>query len=197
MGKLKWQNTALKPEESFEKGEYEELIKYVEENEHVLHSEFFYPPRKNPYFETAISDDLGLTVKYGHSKLNYFEEIIKKNPMFYALFKLGELRGQLNFIGHIRYEKDKTTLAMQCFYAIRAYYSEYSILFCEILKHLYVSGEMPLTELAKTLNSDEEIVRKAFLHLNSHSFVSCHNEFKEKYALSDSGIRVAKKLMNH
>ena len=102
--KLKWQNIQLNPEESFKKGEYEALIEYVKQNEHALLS-------------SLCNDDdstIGLTLKYGHSKMGFFERFIEENPerMLYTLFKLGELKGHLDAIGKIRYEYQCQSIAM-------------------------------------------------------------------------------------
>ena len=56
--------------------------------------------------EFISESDLDITLKYGSAVMSRFEAFIKKNPMFYALFKLGELNGHLACINRLNYEKN-------------------------------------------------------------------------------------------
>jgi len=95
----KWQNTELNLTEAFDNGDIENLLKFAENNQLMLMSEFI------------GESDLTVTLKYGSAVMNRFEAFIKKNPMFYALFKLGELNGHLACINRINYEKNQDVLS--------------------------------------------------------------------------------------
>ena len=180
--KLKWQNTKLEPVESFEKGEYEELLKYVEENELMLRSLFV--NRNIPEFE--------LTSKYGQSKMGYFEGFAKENPMFHALFKLGELYGYLHALGDINYENSWNAIAMNKFSEFKTDFLAYAALSEAILKELYKNGSMTLEKLTIHLNTKKQLVKDSLFYLCITGFVCCYDSSIKTYSLSELGIRLTK-----
>lgn len=185
--KLKWQNIQLNPEESFKKGEYEALIEYVKQNEHALLS-------------SLCNDDdctVGLTLKYGHSKMIYFEKIIEANPdtMLYALFKLGELKGHLDAIGKIRYEYQCQSIAMRDFSNFKAHYPDYATLSETIIKKLLEGSPLTVDELTKTLNVKKGLIKDTLLMLFWTGLLDCREyAHKVHYVLTEKGSRVAKEL---
>ena len=182
--KLKWQNTALEPVESFEKGEYEELLKYVEENELTLRSLFV--NGNIPEFE--------LTSKYGQSKMGYFEGFVKENPKFHALFKLGELYGYLHALGDVKYESDWNAIAMNRFSEFKTAFPGYASLSEKIITVLRNAGSITVEELTKCLNAEKKLTEETLHHLFIEGFVYCYDTRVARYTLSDLGIRLAKQL---
>lgn len=185
--KLKWQNTKLEPKESFENGEYEALLKYVEQNERALLS-------------SLCNDDdstIGLTLKYGDSKMIYFEEFIKANQdtMLYALFKLGELKGHLDAIGKIRYENQYQSIAMRDFSNFKANHPDCAALSEAIIKKLLEQSPLTVEELTKALNVKKVLIKDTLINLFWAGLVDrrdyTHNFH---YVLSETGIRIAKEL---
>lgn len=182
--KLKWQNTQLEPVESFEKGEYEELLKYVEENESMLRTLFV--NGNIPEFE--------LTSKYGQSKIGYFEGFAKENSMFHTLFKLGELYGYLHALGDVNYENSWNTIAMDRFSEFKTAHSDYAALSETILKELRKNGSMSLDELNIRLNTKKPLIQDSLHYLVIEDFIIYYAN--KDYSLSEIGIRVAKQLIN-
>jgi len=185
--KLKWQNTKLEPVESFEKGEYEELLKYVEENELMLRSLFV--NGNIPEFE--------FTSKYGCSKMTFFENFTKeKNPMFHALFKLGELNGYLNALGAVNYENSWNSIAMDKFSEFKAAFPSYASLSEKIITELRNAGTLTAEELAHRLNAEKSLTEDILQALFIEVFVCRYDLAVPRYTLSDLGIRLAKQLIN-
>ncbi|MBE5812025.1 MAG: hypothetical protein E7314_00025 [Clostridiales bacterium] len=184
--KLKWQNTELKPEESFKKADYETLIQYAKENEHTLICEFF----------NGNASDFGLTLKYGSAKMNYFQKVIEEYPLFYALFKLGELNGHLDVFNAIKYEEQLDKIASHHFSDFVLNYSSSAELAKAILKRLYNTGEilLTLTDLEKALNTDKKHIKGVLRLLARHNFINCCESSYEKFSLTDLGKRVGKQL---
>lgn len=186
--KLKWQNTKLEPKESFEKGEYEELLKYVKENEAMLRSLFV-----NENFS-----DYDFTAKYGYSKMSYFEKFVEeKAPMFYALFKLGELQGYLDALGSIRYEEKLNSLALTKFVEFKTDNPSSSSLAESILKKLLNAEIVTVKSLETVLNIPKNSIQTALNNLLTEGFICCYYEgsSRERYSLTEDGIRVAKQLI--
>lgn len=184
--KLKWQNTKLEPVESFEKGEYEELLKYVEENELTLCSLFV--NGNIPEFE--------LTSIYGQSKMGYFEEFTKKNPMFHVLFKLGELYGHLHALGRVKNESDWNAIAMDRFEALKKAHPDDASILEHTIRRLRNTSSVAAKELSKCFNAKKEYIEKILYYLEIEGFVNCYNDNPSmpRYTLSDLGIRLAKQL---
>lgn len=185
--KLKWQNTALEPVESFEKGEYEELLKYVEENELMLRS----------LFVNGDIPDFEFASKYGCSKMTFFENFTKeKNSMFYVLFKLGELNGYLHALGAVNYENSWNTIAMDRFKALKKAHSDDASILKHTIKRLRNTGSVTAKELSKCFNAKQEYIEKILYYLDIEGFVNCYNDNPsiKSYTLSDLGIRLAKQL---
>lgn len=184
--KLNWQNTELKPEESFEKGEYEELLKYVKENEQALISAF------TSTDSSAFDIQLNLMLKYGSAKLGYFEQVIHENPMFYTLFKLGELNGHIDAFNSIEYEKDQKRIAMRRFFNFKASHITHAALAEAIIKQFYLLGGMNLEKLTELLSSEEESTYTTLNCLTDEGFLDY--EGGNSFALTDLGLRVGKQL---
>ena len=183
--KLKWQNTQLEPVESFEKGEYEELLKYVEENELTLRS----------LFVNGNISDFEFASKYGCSKMTFFENFTEeKNPMFHALFKLGELNGYLHALGAVNYENGWNTIAMNRFSQFKTAFPSYDQLSKEIITELRNTDLLTAAELTKRLNSEKTLTEDILQALFLEGFVCRYDLAVPKYTLSDLGTRLAKQL---
>ena len=181
---LKWQKTQLKPEESFEKGNYEELLKYVKENENQLMTAFFNDDT------SAINPML----KYGSEKMDYFEKVIQDNPMFYALFKLGELNGHLTVFNAIKYNEQVISLTKAKFETFKSNYPSYAALSNAILKQLYKSGKPgTLENIVRALNTKKKLIRDVLSLLTLYGFINHYSLFGI-YSLSDTGIIIAKQI---
>jgi len=185
--KLKWQNTALEPEKSFEKGEYEALLNYVEQNERALLS-------------SLCNDDdptISLTLKYGHSKMGFFEKFIEEKPerILYTLFKLGELKGHLDAIGKIRYENLCQSIAMNDFSNFKANHPDCAALSEAIIKKLVEQSPLTVDELSKALNVKKVLIKDTLLNLLWAGLLD-RREYARNvhYVLTETGIRVAKEL---
>lgn len=185
--KLKWQNTKLEPVESFVKGEYEELLKYVEENELMLRS----------LFVNGNIPDFEFTSKYGCSKMTFFENFTtEKSQMFHALFKLGELNGYLHALGAVNYENNWNTIAMNRFSEFEASFPNYVDLSKEIIPMLRNTNPLTAEELSKHLNAENNLIEDILLSLYIEGFVCRYDLSIPRYTLSDLGIRLAKQLIN-
>lgn len=180
--KIKWQDTELDLVETFKEGKYEELLKYVKENEQVLVS-------------SIINDGLNgtqLLLKYGSAKLNFFEEFIKDNSEIYALFKLGELQGYLDYLNTVSYEDHMNKLYKAKFAAVKMHKPKYRRCFEQIIRVLYDSSDiMDLDKLKKKLPRNVKIKFLIDI-LVVEGFVHFYEGLG--YSLSDGGIRIGKML---
>lgn len=179
---LKWQNNDLKLPEAFDNGEIENLLKFAENNQLILMSEFI------------DESDLTITLKYGSAVMNQFEAFIKKNPMFYALFKLGELNGHLACINRINYEKQSDNLVKTAYENLKAYHPGAFPLMGNILKKLYSTGTTTSAdELAEYFSESTISILYCLHYLHLNGFVY-HCGLADNYSLTDTGHRVAKQL---
>lgn len=182
--KLKWENTQLEIGETLKKGEYEEILKYVEENERTLMSEVA---------THGLSRDARLSLKYGSGKMGYFEKSIEEDDEKYALFKLGELYGHINCLNKLVYEEQWNSFAKAKLTVAKTYDRVNPTLLEDVIKYLHNCGkDMTAKKLADVLSSKESEVQTALNILVAEGFVHNYEDFG--YSLSDLGRRIGKLL---
>jgi len=181
---LKWENTKLEIGETLKKGEYEELLKYVKENERVLMTEVA---------SYGLSDTVRHSLKYGTSKMVYFEKTIEEDNETYALFKLGELYGYINCLNKLAYEEDWYTLAKARLADAKTYDRANPDLIEAVIKYLYSSRKDGTAKgIANAISSNERDIQITLNILRDEGFLNYYESFG--YSLSDLGIKLGKIL---
>ena len=182
--KLKWENTQLEIGETLKKGEYDELVEYVEENERMLMSEVA---------THGFSRDARLSLKYGTGKMSYFEKSIEEDDEKYALFKLGELYGNINCLNKFVYEEQWNSFAKAKLTVAKTYDRVNPTLLEDVIKYLHNCGKyMTAKGLAYALSSKESEVQTVLNILLIEGFVQLFDD--HGYSLDELGVRMGKLL---
>lgn len=182
--KLKWENTQLEIGETLKKGEYEELLKYVEENERILMTEVA---------SHGLGGDARLSLKYGSSKMGYFEKSIEEDAEKYVLFKLGELYGHIDCLNKLLYEEQWNSFAKAKLTVAKTYDRVNPTLLEDVIKYLHNCGKyMTTKKLADVLSSKESEVQTVLNILLIEGFVQRFDD--HGYSLDELGVRMGRLL---
>lgn len=182
--KLKWENTQLEIGETLKKGEYEELVEYVEGNERMLMSEVA---------THGLSRDTRLSLKYGSGKMGYFEKSIEEDDEKYALFKLGELYGHISCLNKLVYEEQWNSFAKAKLTVAKTYDGVNPTLLEDVIKYLHNCGKyLTAKKLADVLSSKESEVQTALNILVAEGFVQRFDD--HGYSLDELGVRMGRLL---
>lgn len=178
-----WVDTKVELIDEFQKEEFKKLLEYAKQNEHNI--------LRLLYNENT--EELSQGLKFGSSKLKYFEYAISEDEKLLAVFKLGELYGTVGCLSNIRYEKHHDLLALAKLQIVTNHFPKLKNETEDILifidnkgsateKQLISVVKIGLFDLIQILNI---LLREGFIHYPSEGY---------GYSLSDWGIRAVKQI---
>lgn len=179
-----WLDSKFDLPDAFGKERFDELIEYVNTNEHNLMRIWL----------SQDSKEIEKTLMLGTALLSYFEKTIEENQEVQAAFKLGELNGYLNCLNLIKYERQQDRIARGRLATAIVFNNEYSEHFKKVILTIYNSRTTPMTdkELTKKISLNFEDAKKVLNILCNNGLLNYYE--MAGYTLNDMGIRLAKQL---
>lgn len=179
-----WLDSKFDLPDAFGKERFDELIEYVNTNEHNLMRIWL----------NQDSKEIEKTLMLGTALLSYFEKTIEEDPKVLTVFKLGELQGYLNCLNLIKYERQQDRIARGRLATAIVFNNEYSEHFKKVILTLYNSNTSTMTEkkLYKVISLKLEDVNKVLNILCNNGLLNYYE--MAGYTLNDMGIRLAKQL---
>ena len=172
---MNWYNSKTDISVEFEKGNYEFLRDYVDNNESVV-------------INDRIDEELSLrsVLKLGDAILKRFIQKSLLDEKLRCVFELGKLMGIVKSYAHIEYEKSKNEYSFE--QANKMYGSIKHL--DDIVSTLYKAGYLNQAELAKALNLKTTTLTECMKKVMVTDFVITQRVGKYKFfSLSDYGRR--------
>lgn len=179
-----WLNLEFDLETEFDRGSFEELMKYANSNElHLMR-----------IWLSGNPSNIRKTLRLGTLLLNFFEDTISEDLKSLSAFKLGELSGHLECLNRILYETDQKDLAKGKLETIKSMYPEYSHYFDNIIVVLFSNENVSILEqeLLKKIPLSIQELKKVLDVMVQNALINYYENIG--YSLSDTGYQLAQSI---